>query len=68
MVPSGATGAIPPKRHLSPFLGIFRFHIANDGLPTVVHVHMLDADKLVTVVTQASKDLNLGCIGPEADR
>ena len=33
------------------------FHIANDGLPTVVHVDVLDADDLLIDVTQASKNL-----------
>jgi hypothetical protein len=40
------------------------FHIADDGLPTLVHMNMLDADNLLTAITQASKDLNLHCISP----
>jgi hypothetical protein len=38
------------------------FHIANDGLPTIVHVDVLDAHKLLPAVTQAAKDLNLAGI------
>ena len=30
------------------------FHIADDGLTTVVHMDMLDADKLLPAITQAS--------------
>jgi hypothetical protein len=30
------------------------FHIADDGLPTIVHMDVLDADKLLTAGTQAS--------------
>ena len=40
------------------------FHIADESLPTIVHMDVLDANKLVPAITQASKDLNLGCIGP----
>ena len=36
---------------------ILLFHIPNDGLPTIVDVHMLDADKLLPAVTQPSKNL-----------
>jgi hypothetical protein len=38
------------------------FHIADDSLPTIVHVDVLDAHKLLPAVTQAAKDLNLGGI------
>src|SRR5208282_4344836 len=41
------------------------FHIADDGLPTVVHMDVLDADKLLTAVTQASKNLHLHRKGPK---
>jgi hypothetical protein len=43
-------------------LRILLFQIADDGLPTIVHMDVLDADKLLPTVTQASKDLNLGGI------
>ena len=49
---------------LPAYLSIRFFHIANDGLTTVVHMDMLDADKLLPAITQASKDLNLGRISP----
>jgi hypothetical protein len=35
------------------------FHIADDGLPTIVDMDVLDADKLLTAIPQASKNLNL---------
>ena len=38
---------------------IRRFHIADDGLPTVIHMNVLDADKLLPAITQASKQLYL---------
>jgi hypothetical protein len=38
--------------------------IPDDGLPAFVHMNMLDADKLLTAVTQTSKNLNLGRISP----
>ena len=38
--------------------------IPDDGLPAVVHMNMLDADELLTTAAQASKNLNLGRIGP----
>jgi hypothetical protein len=34
------------------------FDVANDCLPTVVYMHVLDADKLLTSVPQASKHLS----------
>ena len=39
---------------LSPY--ILLFHIADDRLPTIVHMYVLDADKLLPAITQASKD------------
>jgi hypothetical protein len=46
--------------HKSPPRGRIRlFHIANDGPPTIMDMHMLDANKLLPAVTQASKNLNL---------
>jgi hypothetical protein len=44
--------------------GIRLFHIADDRPATVIYVHMLDADKLLSAITQASKNLNLGRISP----
>ena len=38
------------------------FHIADESLTTMVYMDVLDADNLLPAVTQASKDLNLGCI------
>jgi hypothetical protein len=32
-------------------------HIADDGLTTIVHMNMLDADKLLPAIPQASKKL-----------
>ena len=40
------------------------FHLANDGLSSVVHIDMLDADVLLAAVSQTSKDLNLRCKSP----
>ena len=34
------------------------FHIADDGLSTVIHMDVLDADKLLPAVTQASCEDN----------
>jgi hypothetical protein len=45
--------------------GIRLFHIADDRPATVIYVHMLDADKLLSAITQASKNLNLGRISPD---
>jgi len=45
---------------LSPLtLGIRFFHISDYGLPTVIYMDVLDPDKLLAAVTQASKNLNL---------
>ena len=46
-------------------LGIGSLHIADDGLPTVVHMDVVDVDKLLTAVTQASKNLRLHHIRSE---
>ena len=35
------------------------FHIADDRFPTIIDMHMLDADELLPAVTQPSKNLNL---------
>jgi hypothetical protein len=40
-------------------LRIRLFHIADDGLPAVIHMNMLDADNLMSAVTQASENLHL---------
>jgi hypothetical protein len=48
----------------SSILHILFFHIANDGLPTIVHMDVLDADKLLAAGSQATKNLNLGRISP----
>jgi hypothetical protein len=39
-------------------------YIADNGLPTFVHMHMLDADKLLTAGAKPSKELNLHCKSP----
>ena len=41
------------------------FQIADDGLPTIVDMDMFDADKLMTAMTQPSKNLNLRGIRSE---
>ena len=41
------------------------FHIADDGLPTIVHMDMFDADNLLSAMTQPSKNLNLRRIRSE---
>jgi hypothetical protein len=43
---------------------ILLFNVADDRLPTIVHVDMLDAHKLLPSATQASENLNLGCVSP----
>jgi hypothetical protein len=35
------------------------YHIADGGVATVVNVHMLDADKLLSARTQASENFHL---------
>ena len=49
-------------------LRILLLHIADNGLPTVIHMDMFDADKLLPAVAQALKDFNLGCISPHQTR
>ena len=39
------------------------FHVAYDGLPTVIDVDVLDANVLLPTVTKPSKHLDLGRIG-----
>jgi hypothetical protein len=39
------------------------FHVAYDGLPTVINVDVLDANVLLPTVTKPSKRLDLGRIG-----
>jgi hypothetical protein len=41
-------------RSCSSILRILLFHIADDGLSTIVHMDMLDANNLLTAMTQAS--------------
>jgi hypothetical protein len=36
-------------------------HIADDSLPTLIDVHVLDADKLIAALTEPPKYLNLVC-------
>jgi hypothetical protein len=38
--------------------------IADDSLPTIVHMDMLDANKLLTAIAEPSKYLDLGGISP----
>ncbi len=40
-------------------LRILPLHIANDGLPTIAHMDVLDAHKLLPSVMQASAKTNL---------
>jgi hypothetical protein len=44
---------------------VLLFHIANDGLPSIVHMNVLDTHKLMTAITQPSKNLNLRRIRSE---
>ena len=41
------------------------FHVAYDGLPTVIDVDVLDANVLLPTVTKPSKHLDLGRIGSQ---
>jgi hypothetical protein len=55
------------QNRLSKKLRHFRLYLAfsaNDGPPTVVHMEVLDADKLLAAATQSSKNLNLRGISP----
>ena len=45
--------------HCSSILRILLFNVADDSLPAIVHMDVLDADKLLPAVTQSSKNLNL---------
>jgi hypothetical protein len=45
-------------------LRILLLHIADDGLPPIVHMNMLDADNLLPASTQPSKNLDLDRISP----
>jgi hypothetical protein len=45
-------------------LRIRLFHIADDGLPAVIHMNMLNADNLMSAMTQASKNLYLRRVRP----
>ncbi len=40
-------------------LGILLFHIADDGLPIVIYMNVLDTKVLMPAATQASKNLHL---------
>ena len=42
------------------FSSILLFHIADEGLPTVVHMDV----QMAPAITQPPKDLNLGCTSP----
>jgi hypothetical protein len=41
---------------------VLLFHIADDCLAAVINVDMRDAHKLLTAVTQASKNFQLVCL------
>jgi len=58
----------PQENHPEIGLRIGFFQVANDSLPTVVHMDVLHTNKLVPAVTQAPKDLNLGRISPHQAR
>jgi hypothetical protein len=53
--------AAPPARHAlrCPLLLIPFLHVADDGLPTIMDMHMLDADKLLPAVTAAAAEPQL---------
>jgi hypothetical protein len=38
------------------------FHGANNGLPAVTYMNMLNADELLPATAQASKDFDLHCV------
>jgi hypothetical protein len=48
----------------SSFLRIFRFHITDDSLPTIVHMDMLDANELLSTIAQPSQYLDLSRVSP----
>jgi hypothetical protein len=54
-VPFHATG------HYLSFVRILIFQVANDGLPTIVDMDMLDANELLTTITEPSQHLDLSC-------
>ena len=57
---SGAKAMPVSKRTASALsLPLFLFHITDKRPPIVVHMDMLDADYLLTAVTQASKNFQL---------
>ena len=46
-------------------LRIRRFHVADDGPPTVIYMNVLDTKVLMPAMTQAAKNLDLGRIGSQ---
>jgi hypothetical protein len=40
------------------------FHVADEGLPAVIHMNMFNADNLMSAMTQASKNLCLRRVRP----
>ena len=46
-------------------LRIRRFHVADDGRPTVIYMNVLDTKVLMPAMTQAAKNLDLGRIGSQ---
>ena len=50
------------RQRLSPC--ILLFHVADDGLSTIVYMDVLDTDKLLSAVAQTSKYLDLGGVSP----
>jgi hypothetical protein len=40
------------------------FHVADEGLPAVIHMNMFNADNLMSAMTQASKNLRLRRVRP----
>jgi hypothetical protein len=40
------------------------FDIADDGLPTVIHMDVLDADKLLSTIAKPSEYLDLSRVSP----
>ena len=45
-----------------------RIHITDNGLPAITDVDVLDADILLAAAAKPSKNLDLGCIGPQQPR
>jgi hypothetical protein len=43
----------------------FAVHISDYRLAALIHMHMLDADDLRAIVSQAPQGFDLGCVGAQ---